>query len=76
MHYGFDSHRHDALNTAAEVARRRERRQMRGVRTLPSFILVILCVLLVPYWTGRALWRLYGKLRPKAPDLTPPPSPR
>ena len=51
MHYGFDSHRHDALNTEAEVARRRERRQQRGLRTLPSFILVILFVLLVPYWT-------------------------
>ena len=64
---GFDPQRHSSLRVETEVARRRERAQQGGLRSLPSFILAILFVLMVPYWAGRALWRFYRKLRPKTP---------
>jgi len=64
---GSDPYRSDSRSVETEVAWRRERAQRGGLRSLPSFILAILFVLMVPYWAGRALWRFYRKLRPKTP---------
>ena len=71
---GFDP-RYDRGQAEAEVARRRERTQQGGLRSLPSFVLVIVLLLMAPYWAGRALWRIYRKLRRRTSKLNPPTAP-
>ena len=72
MSGGWDPRLSDSTHVRAQVDRVRERAQLHGARSLPTILLLPLLAVLIPFWTVRALWRLYRRLRPRTPTSGTP----
>ena len=60
--YVPDPRMQDPTYAESAVDRYRERRRKQGLPGLPTFIWLPIVILLIPFWSARAVWRLCRRI--------------